>query len=87
MIGAPSTSTIPLAIRSWPASQPEKRNPPSQRRLPGSGAPAASPDVASDPGISLGRALEAQLGLKLEARKDPVEMLVVDHAQKVPTEN
>lgn len=50
-------------------------------------APAASPDAASDPGISLGRALGAQLGLKLEAKKDPVEVMVVDHAQKVPTEN
>jgi uncharacterized protein (TIGR03435 family) len=28
-----------------------------------------------------------QLGLKLEARKTPVEMLIVDHAEKVPTEN
>ena len=28
-----------------------------------------------------------QLGLKLEGRKAPVEMIVVDHADKVPTEN
>jgi uncharacterized protein (TIGR03435 family) len=27
------------------------------------------------------------LGLKLEPRKAPVEMLVVDHAEKVPSEN
>jgi uncharacterized protein (TIGR03435 family) len=28
-----------------------------------------------------------QLGLKLEARKAPMEMIVVDHLEKVPTEN
>jgi len=28
-----------------------------------------------------------QLGLKLEARKAPVEMIVVEHAEKTPTEN
>jgi uncharacterized protein (TIGR03435 family) len=32
-------------------------------------------------------ALQEQLGLRLEARKAPVEMLVIDHIEKVPTEN
>jgi len=27
------------------------------------------------------------MGLKLEARKLPIELIVVDHAEKVPTEN
>jgi len=56
-------------------------------RWAASAAPATSPDAASDPEITLGRALETQLGLKLEAKKDPVEMLVVDHVLRVPTEN
>jgi uncharacterized protein (TIGR03435 family) len=43
------------------------------------------PDAA--PGVSLFTALDEQLGLKLEARKGPVEILVVDSAEKVPTEN
>jgi uncharacterized protein (TIGR03435 family) len=30
--------------------------------------------------------LERQLGLKLEARKEPVELLIVDHASR-PSEN
>jgi uncharacterized protein (TIGR03435 family) len=32
-------------------------------------------------------ALDAQLGLKLEARKIQVDVLTVDHAEKMPTEN
>jgi uncharacterized protein (TIGR03435 family) len=32
-------------------------------------------------------AIQEQLGLKLEARKAPVEILVVDHADRVPTDN
>ncbi len=32
-------------------------------------------------------ALDSQLGLKLEARKIPMDVLTVDHAEKTPTEN
>ena len=44
-----------------------------------------NPDSSADP--SLFAALQQQLGLKLEPGKLPVEMLVIDHADKVPTAN
>jgi uncharacterized protein (TIGR03435 family) len=49
---------------------------------PGSGVPAAASD-----GPSIFTAIEEQLGLKLEPRKVPVDIFVVDHCQKMPTEN
>jgi uncharacterized protein (TIGR03435 family) len=32
-------------------------------------------------------AIDKQLGLKLEAKKRPVPVLVIDHAEQKPTEN
>jgi uncharacterized protein (TIGR03435 family) len=41
---------------------------------------------ASDPGNSLFSSVQ-QLGLKLEARKLPYDFIVIDHAEKMPTDN
>jgi len=54
-------------------------------------AEAASTDPHGDPlgpnGLSLFGALQERLGLRMEARKSPVDIVVVDSAQQVPTEN
>jgi uncharacterized protein (TIGR03435 family) len=52
--------------------------------------PAAAPGaVAAEPadGPSIFEAVQTQLGLKLEKRKGPVDVLVVDHAEKTPLAN
>jgi uncharacterized protein (TIGR03435 family) len=45
------------------------------------------PDAGADTFIAWQRALQDQLGLKLESQKGPVEVLVIDHAEKAPAEN
>jgi uncharacterized protein (TIGR03435 family) len=42
--------------------------------------------AAETPGPSLSDALN-QLGLKLEARKEPLDAIVVERAEKTPTDN
>jgi len=44
-----------------------------------------APTTSDKPSIYT--AVQEQLGLKLEARKSPLDMLVVDSAQKVPDDN
>ena len=47
-----------------------------------------APEGATDSTLpSIFTAVQDQLGLKLEPQKVPVEMLVIDHVEKVPTEN
>jgi uncharacterized protein (TIGR03435 family) len=45
-------------------------------------------DIAADnPGPSIFQALQDQLGLKLESKKGMIDIVVVDHIEKTPTEN
>ena len=57
----------------------------------GGPAPGMAPPegAAQDPGGAgtIFSALKEQLGLRLEARNGPVDVLVVDSVQKIPTEN
>ena len=49
---------------------------------------AGGGDTASDPSDNSAMLNNLQqLGLKLEQRKTPLDMIVVDHAEKSPTEN
>ena len=49
------------------------------------------PDLASNPKVEIGlplpAALQSQLGLRLEARKAPTEILVIDQVDRTPTGN
>jgi len=61
--------------------------------LSGAPLPPAPPGLpvgstpGDDSGPTLFGALEAQLGLKLQQKKALIDMIVVDHIDKVPTEN
>jgi len=43
-------------------------------------------DVPDDLGSTISQTL-SRLGLRLESRKIPVQMIVIDHVEKTPTEN
>jgi uncharacterized protein (TIGR03435 family) len=47
---------------------------------PGGGGPPEAPSI-------IAQALQAQLGLRLESKKMPVEVLVIDRIEKTPSEN
>ncbi len=46
-----------------------------------------NPQLIADSGPSIFTAVQTDLGLKLESRKAPVEMHLIDSVNKIPTEN
>ncbi|MGA3237827.1 MAG: TIGR03435 family protein [Bryobacteraceae bacterium] len=65
-------------------------DPAFERPAPNPGAFAdAHPnaDLPPAPAADLLTAIRESLGLRLEPRKEPVEVLVIDHIERVPTEN
>jgi uncharacterized protein (TIGR03435 family) len=59
-----------------------------QQGLPGQ-QPGAGTGDASDPsgGISMPEAMNKQLGIKMELKKRPMKVLVIDHMEEKPTDN
>jgi len=51
------------------------------------GAPRPENHDESADAPSIFTALQDKLGLRLDSRKAPVDILIIDHAEKVPTEN
>lgn len=49
--------------------------------------PPNADDAASEGGLTVLDAVQEQLGLRLESKKDPVDILVLDHIDRVPTDN
>jgi len=43
--------------------------------------------LGPDPGSTLVQAVEQALGLRIEAGKTPLEFIIVDRADRVPTQN
>jgi uncharacterized protein (TIGR03435 family) len=56
-------------------------------RLDMAAAAPANPDDRMDAASAMIAALRDQMGLKLEGRKQEIDVLVIDHAEKMPTEN
>jgi len=54
---------------------------------PGGAFAGPTVDDQEDSGPALFEALESQLGLKLEKIKLALDVLVIDHVDKVPTDN
>ncbi len=55
--------------------------------LPEAGDPGSGIPRASDPAPTLTKAVETQLGLRMEPKKVPVDVLVIDHIDRSPVEN
>jgi uncharacterized protein (TIGR03435 family) len=55
--------------------------------LPAASSPDGAPMVMDDSAPNLTTAVQQQLGMRLNAKKVPTDILVIDHADRVPTEN
>jgi uncharacterized protein (TIGR03435 family) len=60
---------------------------PDGMRMPGHSGECITCTPAAEPPPSLCQALKDQLGLRLDAGRGPIDMLIVDRAEKTPTEN
>lgn len=58
----------------------------AQARANAGPSESTAPEVGPR-GPTLQQALRDQLGLKIESKKGPIDMLVIDHIEKTPSEN
>jgi uncharacterized protein (TIGR03435 family) len=89
MTGLKGTYDITLEFAQDPAMMRAKMAAMGVAMPPGPGPEAggASASADADAPATIFSALPDQLGLRLEARKGPVELLVIDSADKTPTDN
>jgi uncharacterized protein (TIGR03435 family) len=66
---------------------PEGLTGPGGRPLPALPRDAATGLEAGEPLRDVFSALQSEIGIKLEPKRGPLEMIVIDHAEKVPTAN
>ena len=74
---------------SWAPDPTIDRQSPSATSYSSAAAALGDARIAlpAAPTATLFTAIRDSLGLKLDPRKEPVEMLVIDHVERVPTEN
>lgn len=60
---------------------------PRRAAIAGQSDGGAVPEATDSEGPTLIEAVQKQLGLKLQPKKSPVEVVIVDHVERVPTEN
>lgn len=85
--GLKGTYDVDFVFMPDERDQLQSRLGPAMMPPPGAGDTHASDSISdANPG-SIFSAVQESLGLKLDPRKSPAEILVIDHAEKVPTEN
>lgn len=89
---APDQAAVMARMGGMPGGMPLKSPPSGAGGVVGGGPGGAMggdavPDANLTDAATLFAAIQAQLGLKLESKKAPTDLLVIDHLEKTPSEN